>query len=153
MKKLKVLKSNDELQNCLKLILAGLAVATGLPPTSVGSEASPAEKALPAIPHCDRPLLRMPTELQRAPKEPIEQRWWVMAIDLRKGIGCRFCMVARPHKAKSSNWHTYEKQQRGQNRDVSLHPIIAQLSPGRSVVGKVSPASLASPACYGRSRC
>jgi hypothetical protein len=153
MRKLKVLKSNDELQNCLKLILAGLPVATGLPPTSAGSEASPAVKALPAIPQCDRPLLRMPYELQRAPKKPIEQRRWVMAIDLRKGIGCRFCMAARPHKAKSSNWHTYEKEQRGQNREVSLHPIIGQLSSGRNAGGKVSPAGLASPAGYGRSRC
>ncbi len=73
MRKLKVLKRNEERRNCLKLILAGLAVATGLPRTSAGSEAPPAEKALPALPEGDSPLLRMQYELQRALKKPIEQ--------------------------------------------------------------------------------
>ncbi len=93
MRKLKVSKRNEERRNFLKLMLAGVAVATGIPRTSAGSEAPPAEKPLPALPDGDSPLLRMQRELQRALKKPIEQRRWVMVIDLRKCIGCSACTV------------------------------------------------------------
>ncbi|HWP90998.1 MAG TPA: 4Fe-4S dicluster domain-containing protein [Thermodesulfobacteriota bacterium] len=39
-------------------------------------------------------LIRMMRDLQRALNKPIEQRKWVMVIDLRKCIGCHACTVA-----------------------------------------------------------
>ncbi len=39
-------------------------------------------------------LVRMQRELQRALEKPASERRWVMAIDLRKCIGCNACTVA-----------------------------------------------------------
>lgn len=40
------------------------------------------------------PLERMRAELVRALDKPVEQRHWVMVIDLQKCIGCRACTVS-----------------------------------------------------------
>lgn len=39
-------------------------------------------------------IIRMQKELQRAMKKPIEERKWVMVIDLRKCTGCGACTVS-----------------------------------------------------------
>ena len=40
------------------------------------------------------PVLRMQDDLKRALQKPIEQRRWVMLLDLRKCVGCSACTVA-----------------------------------------------------------
>jgi Fe-S-cluster-containing dehydrogenase component len=39
------------------------------------------------------PLVRMQSELKRALAKPVEQRRWVMVIDVRKCVGCSACTV------------------------------------------------------------
>lgn len=45
------------------------------------------------LPTKDNALLRMQEEMNRALKKPIDQRRWVMVIDLKKCIGCSACTV------------------------------------------------------------
>lgn len=58
--------------------------------TAVGG--TPASASAPAA--AENILVRMQQDLQRALQKPVEQRRWVMAIDLRKCIGCSACTVA-----------------------------------------------------------
>ena len=59
-------------------------------------EAAPPAAPLPSLPQGSPPnlLLRMQAEVRRALRKPVEQRRWVMAIDVRKCVGCSACTVA-----------------------------------------------------------
>jgi len=51
------------------------------------SKGAPASVAVSAIP-------RLEADLERALSRPVERRSWAMAVDVRKCIGCRACVVA-----------------------------------------------------------
>lgn len=52
------------------------------------------EAKAPPLPASENVLLRMQGDLKRALKKPVEQRRWVMVIDLRKCIGCHACTIS-----------------------------------------------------------
>jgi Fe-S-cluster-containing dehydrogenase component len=58
----------------------------GAPPRALTAAPSPAP--------VENRVLRMQEDLKRALGKPIEQRSWVMAMDLRKCIGCSSCTIA-----------------------------------------------------------
>ena len=61
---------------------------------AVPASALPQPAASPAPAPIENQVLRMQGDLQRALAKPIEERTWVMAIDLRKCIGCSACTIA-----------------------------------------------------------
>jgi len=75
--------------------LGGVAVEKEVEAAPQGSTDSTAKlPTLPTAAEGESILLRMQRDLQRAMKKPLEERRWVMAIDLRKCIGCSACTIA-----------------------------------------------------------
>jgi Fe-S-cluster-containing dehydrogenase component len=78
-------------------VFAGLVAPAILEQTAARAQTQPATgPLLPALPDPEPgedPLIRMMRDLQRALQKPVEQRRWVMVIDLRKCIGCHACTI------------------------------------------------------------
>lgn len=67
------------------------AEAAAVEPPGVRTRLAP----LPSVdPKESSPFVRMQADLRRALEKPIDQRTWIMVIDLEKCIGCSACTVA-----------------------------------------------------------
>jgi len=62
--------------------------------STVRAAESPPLAPLPAATAGESVLLRMQREVQRSLKKPVEQRRWVMAVDMRRCVGCAACTVS-----------------------------------------------------------
>lgn len=102
------LKKISGRNNCSRrrfLLLAGSAagvgvsaLATRLSSRLAGELEPPSSRLFHTSDSTDREnlasLVRMQHDVHRALEKPIEQRRWAMAIDVRKCIGCRACVIA-----------------------------------------------------------
>lgn len=78
-------------------VFVGLVAPAILEQTVAHAQPKPAtEPPLPVLPDPkpdEDPLIHMMRDLQRALQKPVEQRRWVMVIDLRKCTGCHACTI------------------------------------------------------------
>ncbi len=83
------------LEKLASAVFAGLVAPAVLGEATAAETAAPPElPELPSPQPNEDPVLRMMRDLQRALKKPVEQRHWVMVIDLRKCGGCNACTIA-----------------------------------------------------------
>ncbi len=127
-----------------KHFLAGLGAVTGLGILSMpslvraGMEAAadgqtdaPGEGFLENAPdygpeEAENMMVRMQAELRRAMKKPIEQRKWVMVIDLRKCTGCGACTIsciAENHLPAGVVYRPVMEEEFGSYPNVSMQSI------------------------------
>lgn len=74
-------------------VLGRAEPAAAAPPAAPASELTPVVD-LPQAVEGEHPQKRMMEDLHRALQKPIDQRKWVMVIDLRKCVGCNGCTIA-----------------------------------------------------------
>jgi Fe-S-cluster-containing dehydrogenase component len=82
-------------------VFAGLVAPALLgeaePVHAQGATAGASDAALPTLRELEftgSPVTRMMADLQRALAKPVEERSWIMVIDLRKCTGCQACNIA-----------------------------------------------------------
>lgn len=95
---------NIERRDFLKLVPITVLTASALV-TKV--EAKPETNNFTDNPERSSDLVRMTKELEQSLKKPMEERKWVMVIDLRKCVGCNACTVSCISENKTPPGITY----------------------------------------------